>query len=402
MTDPRRMLWLTVIAAGMLSVAGRAAGQTGLERTPAEFTGRGSSDIVGTWVRPAGSTTKTLTLNADGSGSINTLTLKWHLSGDLLILSLSNPVGNVSYQVSVSGDSLTIAGGALAEPVVYRRAGAADGTPRTSVEAADADDELPIDGKPPLTRELVQQETRCLEWLLNLELTPEQRAEYKEGLVEAWKSRRQDKIDGYYNLVKVREQFEQKNPQEQDLLREGVLTELLERERQNSRDAFARWFVGVYDAAHRPIAAGNPPLTSHAADAYADMVAFIINDSLRRKALTPNRQFKDLVARVLVAEYGRYPAEQQKAIAQMPFLWKELSYVWPRLSESQRDTFRQQWAPMVASLTSGVPGGAAAASNRNNSSLDDWFARNSEHMSLQPTFNSSFQSTMELHMNMFH
>lgn len=401
MTHRQRMLGLTVLAAGVLSLAGRAAGQTGLARTPAEFATRDSADIVGTWMRPVGTATQTLTINADGSGAIDDVQVKWHLSGDLLILSFSRPVGNVSYRVSVSGDTLTASGGELSQPLLYRRAGASV-TPRTSFEAGDSDDGLPIAGTPPLTKELVQKETRCLEWLLNLELTAEQRAEFKDGMVETWKSHRQDKVDGYYNLVKLREQMEQKNPQEQDLLREGVLTELLASERQKARDPFSRWIVGVYDTAHRPIAAGNPPLTAHSADAYADMVAFIINDSLHRKALTSNRQFKDLVARVLVGEYGRYSAEQQNAIAQMPFLWKALRYMWPRLSESQRNTFREQWAPMVASLTAGAPGGAVAASNENNSSLDDWFARNREHMSLQPTFNSSFQSTMQLHMNMFH
>ena len=401
MTHGRRMIWLTVLAAGVLSLAGRAAAQNGLARTPAEFATRESSDIVGTWTRPAGSATQTLTLNADGSGSVDEAKVKWHLSGDLLILTFSKPAGNVSYRVSVSGDSLTASGGELAQPLVYRRA-SASGTQQTSSDAGDSDDGLPIDGKPPLTRELVQKETRCLQWLLHQELTPEQRAEYKDGMMDAWKSHRQDKIDGYYNLVKVREQFAEKNPQEQDLIREGVLEELLVRERQNTRDPFARWLVGVYDSAHPPIAAGNPPLTAHAADAYADMVAFIINDSLHRKALTANRQFKDLIGRVLVAQYSGYPAEQQNSIAQMPFLWKELSYVWPRITEAQRNTIRQQWAPMVASLTAGAPGGAAEASNGDNRSLDEWMARNSEHMSLQPTFYSSFQSTMQLHMNMFH
>ena len=401
MTHRRRMLWVTVLAAGVLSLAGRAAGQNGLARTPAEFANRESSDIVGTWTRPAGAATQTLTLYPDGLGSIDDVKVKWHLSGDLLILSFSKPVGNVSYRVSVSGDTLTASGGELSQPLVYRRAGASE-TQQTSQEAGDSDDGLPIAGTPPLTAELVQKETRCLEWLLHQELTPEQRAEYKDGMMETWKSRRQDKIDGYYNLVKLREQVEEKTPEEQDLMAVGVRTELLERERQKPRDPFSRWLVGVYDSAHPAIAAGNPPLTAESADAYADMLAFIINDSLRRKALKPNRQFKDLIARVVAAEYPAYSREQQKSIAQMPFLWKELSYVWPRITGAQRDTFRQQWAPMVASLTGGAPGGAAEASNGDNRSLDDWFARNSEHMSLQPTFNSSFQSTMQLHLNMFH
>lgn len=402
MTHGRRMLWLSALAAAALSLAGRAAGQNGLARTPSEFAKGERADIVGTWVRPAGSATQTLILNADGSGSVDDAAIKWHLSGDLLILSFSKPAGNVSYRVAVSGDALTASGGELAQPLVYRRAGSG-GTQRTSLQAGDSDDGLPIDGKPPLTRELVQKETRCLEWLLGLELTPEQRAEYKDGMVETWKSRRQDKIDGYYNLVKLREQVEQKTPEEQDLMAVGVRTEVLERERQRPRDPFSRWLVGVYDSAHPAIAAGNPPLTAQSADAYADMLAFIINDSLQRKALKPDRQFKDLITRVVAAEYPAYSREQQKSIAQMPFLWKELSYVWPRITEAQRSTFRQQWAPMVASLTGGAAGGAAAASNgNNNSSLDDWFARNQEHMSLQPMFNSSFQSTMQLHMNMFH
>lgn len=267
--------------------------------------------------------------------------------------------------------------------------------------AQNSEDEILVAGKPPLTKNLANKETRCVEWLLDVRLTPEQRGEFRDQLYRVWITHRKDDIDGYVNLVNLWDQIAEKSPEERDIVREGVRAKLLERERQTPNDRFAHWIVRVYDSAHPPIAAGNPPLNAQAADAYADMIAFIINDSLRRTALRPNRQFKDLVTRVLAAQYSGYSAEQQNAISQMPFLWKELRYVWPRLSESQRGVFRQQWSPMVASLTSGASGQAASASNGNNSSLDDFFARNSEHMSLQPMFHSSFNETMSLHLNMF-
>lgn len=266
-------------------------------------------------------------------------------------------------------------------------------------QRAGSEDDLLAPGNPPLTAALVDKEAQRMEWLLDVRLTPQQRAQFQDALIDVWNTHREAK---YLNLTQLRDEISQKTPEEQDLLREGVRAKFLAGERQKLNDPFARWVVHAYDSGHPPIAAGNPPLTAHVADAYADLVAFIINESYRRTVLRPNRQFKDLVTRGLAAEYGGYSAQQQDSMAELPFLWKELRYVWPRLSEAQRNTFRQQWTPMVASLASGAPGGAAAASNGNDASVDAFFARKAEHMSLQPMFNSSFNSTLSMHLNMFH
>jgi hypothetical protein len=360
-----------------------------------------SSDLVGTWLRPAGSTTQSLILNADGSGSIDNLKVKWQLSGDTL--SLSTPSGAATYHVSVSGDSLTASGDELPQPLVYRRA-KPNGAASPLAGAADSDDGLPVAGTPPLTRELVNKETQCLEWLLDAHLTLQQRSEFQDGLVTVWNSHQQDAINGYLSLGNVWEQVSQKSPEEQEVVRESVRSKLLAFERQNLNDPFAQWVVGVYDSAHPPIAAGNPPLTAQVVDAYADLVAFMVNECAHRPVFKATRQIKDQLARSLAREYPAFSAQQQNSLSQMPFLWKELSLMWPRLSEGQRETFRQQWTPMIASLASGggtyASGAASPASS--GDALQNYFDHNSEHQFVQSMSSSSFNTTMSLHMNMWH
>ena len=265
-------------------------------------------------------------------------------------------------------------------------------------------DKLPIPGNPPLTKDIVEQASGFFEWLLDARLTIEQRFQFRESLVDSWKHHRQDDIDGTMAVLKFREQVNQKTPQERELIREALREKYLALLRQTPQAVLSRWVLNIYDSAHRPIAYGNPPLTLQVADAYAEVVSFMITECSGQKAFNANRRFKDALAQGLAAEYSSYPPEQQKQLAQMPLLWGALRVKWEQLSEPERANFRKQWTPTVQTLLANARAngnGTTARSAGASQSLDDYMSKNSEHLFVQSMSNSSFTTSMNLHLNMW-
>lgn len=272
-----------------------------------------------------------------------------------------------------------------------------------SSDTNDSGGELLVAGKPPLTGELVNKGVRLFEWLLDAHLTIEQRSLLRNCLVGIWNTHRQRDIDDAAKALNFQDQVSSKSPEERAVIREALSEKFVASARQKPNDVFAQWMLNIYDSAHRPIANGNPPLTAQVADAYAEFVSFVLRECLGRSAFNPDRNFKNALAHGLAAQYTSYSPEQQQQFAQMPLLWELLRLRWSQLSEAERNKYRQQWRPAVNSLLSGITGGSSTrktAASKNSSvvphSLSD------EHLFVQSMANSSFATTMSLHLSMWH
>jgi PDZ domain len=272
-----------------------------------------------------------------------------------------------------------------------------------SSDTNDSGAELLVAGKPPLTGEMVNKGVRLFEWLLDAHLTIEQRSLFRNCLVGIWNTHRQADIDDAAKALNFQDQVSSKSPEERAVIREALSEKFVASARQKPNDVFAQWMLNIYDSAHRPIASGNPPLTAQVADAYAEFVSFVLRECLGRSAFNPDRNFKNALVHGLAAQYTSYSPEQQRQFAQMPLLWELLRLRWSQLSEAERNKYRQQWRPAVNSLLSGITGGSSTretAASENSSvvphSLSD------EHLFVQSMANSSFATTMSLHLSMWH
>ena len=356
-----------------------------------------SNQLVGTWSAQRGASDLVLVLNAGGSGSLNYLDVRWEASGGKL--SLFTARGNFHYRFSVSGDSLTLSGGDLKQGLAFSRQAA------RPAEILDGRAELPIPGNPPLTEDIVNKGIQLFEWLLDAQLTLEQRAELRGSLVHTWKAHNQQDIDGTMNVLRFQDQLRNKTPEERALIREQLCQKFLALMRQTPNAVLSRWVLNIYDSAHRPIARGNPPLTSQVADAYAEFVSFMLTECLGKSAFNADRHFKDELARSLAAQYSSYSPQQQQQFSQVPLLWEALRFKWAQLSEQERAAYRKQWKPTVQALLASASqnpnaGQTPAASNGSNS-LQNYVNNYSEHLFVQSMSNSSFTTTMNLHLNMW-
>ena len=356
-----------------------------------------NTQLVGSWSAQRGASDFVLVLNAGGSGTLNYLDIRWEASGEKLSLFTSK--GNFHYRFSIHGDSLTLSGSDLKQPLAFTRAKAGTG------ELLDGRAELPIPGNPPLTEDTVNKGIQLFEWLLDAQLTLEQRAEFRGSLVRTWKARDQEGIDGTMNTLRFQDQLQSKSPEERALIREQLCQKFLALMRQTPNAVLSRWVLNIYDSAHRPIAAGNPPLTSQVADAYAEFVSFMLTECLGKSVFHADRRFKDELARSLAAQYSSYAPQQQKQFSEVPLLWEALRFKWAQLSERERADYRKQWTPTVTALlanaSQGTDGAQTGAASGGTSSLDNYRNHYSEHLFVQSMSNSSFTTSMNLHLNMW-
>jgi hypothetical protein len=89
----------------------------------------------------------------------------------------------------------------------------------------------------------------------------------------------------------------------------------------------------------------------------------------------------------------------------VPLLWEALRLKWAQLSEQDRAAYRKQWKPTVqallASASQNPNAGQTPAASNGSTSLQNYVNNYSEHLFVQSMSNSSFTTTMNLHLNMW-
>jgi PDZ domain len=398
------------------------AASTASASNPADASG--SSDLVGSWMCQKPSTIS-LILNADGSGALNSKNIRWQFSAGILSLISTTGTGTTNYHAALANGLLVVSGGDLPDARIFQRqpvstsqgsvsqqgpeaTGVANQTGSASPvpDASDSGGAVLADGTPPLTKDLVNREAQFYEWLLDAQLTTEQRSELQEALIGKWNSHRQDHINTDLKVMNQWDGLKKLSPEDQDVTREKLRALYLDMIRQASRQTpnfkWGQWVLNVYDSAHRPIANGDPPLTRQVADAYAELISFMVSECLHQAAFQANRQFKDQLAQSLATTWSAYPPQAQRSLSQLPATWKAVRYNWPRISEPQRETYRKEWATVLLGLASGTQNATATTGATGNSSLQNYMNNYSEKLFVNSVANSSFATTMSLHLNMWH
>ena len=199
-----------------------------------------------------------------------------------------------------------------------------------------------VNGRPPLTQGTVDQVADFVEWLLEVPMTAEQRQTVQEHLVDAWKRRDKAEMDGAAEILKTRAQLATFNKAQSDLVRQAMQPEAIKQWRQD-KDPTAKMVLEIYDAAHRPIASGDPPLTRQATDATIELFYFMACQVSGGGEIQPTAGVKDEWAKKLAAGYSAMNADSKKAIAQMPLAWAAIRYAWPEISAEEKAKLKGQW-----------------------------------------------------------
>jgi hypothetical protein len=199
-------------------------------------------------------------------------------------------------------------------------------------------------GNPPLTESMVSRFTSYLGWVLQIRLTQPLRDNLRAVLLEDWKQPKEIKSD--MDFLNWQIAMGPLTNEEQEYFRSRAEPEIIKAMRVDRGNPAAPWIVAAYDAAHPSIAAGNPPLTRQAADAYTELLCFIRNlaGGPRQEA---NQALKDSNAQLIAQKYPTLSSDSQQKLAQMPQNWAMVRLEWVKGSEADRQKMVAQWQPMV-------------------------------------------------------
>lgn len=220
-------------------------------------------------------------------------------------------------------------------------------------------------GTPPLTRYMMDEATAFVEWLLQSPLTEEQKATVETEVRGYWKQKVQEEIDGVVELLAARTQLAALGEAERELARGAAADVAITEWRKQSDNACARLMLAIYDAAHQPLAAGEPPLTRQAVEAYAEFLNFAAGKTVGLDEKLP-KESRDKLFSALVANYPTLAKEQRETIAGMPMVWAALRVVWPQYDEGKQQQYIAAWKqnPVIAGLGKALADEASLRSMR--------------------------------------
>src|SRR5262245_13737737 len=126
------------------------------------------------------------------------------------------------------------------------------------VECRLAHAQVVVAGEPALTLYDLEETIDCVQWLLDSPFTVEQRGVFHDEIVDGWKKKDAETIQGVAQILELRAELAKLPPEKQDVVRKATEKELVAGLRKET-DRSSKLAVEVYDATHRPIAGGEPP-----------------------------------------------------------------------------------------------------------------------------------------------
>jgi hypothetical protein len=139
-----------------------------------------------------------------------------------------------------------------------------------------------------------------------------------------------------------------------------VQPDMIKKMRADKGNPDAQSLVAAYDASHPPIAAGNPPLTRQASDAWTELFCFVRNQS-GAPHMDATQAVKDDFAHALTENWATYPPEKQKALSEMPQKWPLVLFAWVKGKDAEHQKILAAWQPVVNPSPPADPEQAAAS-----------------------------------------
>ena len=223
--------------------------------------------------------------------------------------------------------------------------------------SAHAQSPVLVQGQPPLTEETVGRFTEFFEWAFDVHLTVDQRQVLRKYAVDAWSQKKKSDMDDVIQVVGQQIELSKLDAQKRALVRVQVEPELLTQMRNQPNEPMAKWALAVYEASHKIIAAGSPPLTRQSTDAFLDALFFMAGEVSGQQSV-PDQKLKDDWAKGLATNYPKISAELKQQIAGMPLFAAVMRVSWPALSAAEKAQYRAQWGEQLKTI---LPAPAAVA-----------------------------------------
>jgi tetratricopeptide (TPR) repeat protein len=255
--------------------------------------------------------------------------------------------GSLPYHAAVLLVALALCGAAAAwsQDAEAPAAAAVEAAP-----AAAAEGQVLVDGTPPLTVEMVERFTKCLEWILDAQFTDAQRAEIRASAADTWSSGVEGDMEAVVQLAALHAQLPELADADRELLRQALQEQILSGAREDPTDESNAWILALYDAAHEPLAEGPPALTRQMTDAFSELLAFMVAQATGQETVAVDAAMKDEFAASVTGQWPGMAAEERERYTSMPLMWAALHSAWPGMTEDEKQRLRDQWKEQLAPM----------------------------------------------------
>ena len=199
-------------------------------------------------------------------------------------------------------------------------------------------------GEPPLTVYDVEETIEVLQWLMDAPFTVDQREVFRSEIIDGWKKKDAETIQGVAQVLQFRAEYAKLTPEKQDLVRKQSEPEIVAGLRKET-DRCSKLLVEIYDAAHKPIAEGDPALTRQQADSALELF-FFMAAQLEGVRAWPAAADKEAWAKQLAAGWPKLEAGVRKSFAGMPAAWAATRAGWTEMAEAEREGIKKQFAQL--------------------------------------------------------
>jgi hypothetical protein len=126
-------------------------------------------------------------------------------------------------------------------------------------------------GKPPLTQSMVTSTIDFRAWVLEIPFTPQQRA----MILQNARHPQGSKTNAIWAILEA-EMMGGLNPEDSEFDQVNFQEKAVKALRADTGNPESQWLIAAYDAAHPPIAAGDPPLTESMVSHYTTFMAWLL------------------------------------------------------------------------------------------------------------------------------
>jgi hypothetical protein len=201
-----------------------------------------------------------------------------------------------------------------------------------------------VPGEPALTHYDIEETIDCLQWLLDAPFTAEQREVFRSEIIDGWKKKDEETIQAIGQIHAFRAELAKLTPEKQDLVRKQSEGEVLENLKKDN-DRCSKLLVEIYEAAHKPIAEGDPALTRQQADAALELFYFIAGD-LEGVTAKPSAADKDAWTKRLADGWSKTDPNFRKVFASMPAAWAATRAGWMEIPATEREQIKNQFGQL--------------------------------------------------------
>lgn len=179
-----------------------------------------------------------------------------------------------------------------------------------------------------------------LEWVFDTSLTQKQRQEATRLIQDLEKSRDGFTAEIVADALTARADLGNHSESEREAFRDSVEDELLKTLRSRYRNKpLAKWILETHVQTHKVLAEGPPPLTYQAAEAWVELLSFVLAESGMEAKPEEMTQLRES----LPGAFSQMTEDEKRILSDLPLAWAALRKSWPAKKLDEQRLLKEAW-----------------------------------------------------------